>query len=232
MFDAGALLNQFLGADTGETVQKGKEYLKNNAGSLAGGAAVGGLAGYALGSKKGKKVAKKAATYGGMALVAGLAYKAYTNYQRQQQGAPAAIPPQPEALPQLPRDSGFQIEDQSGANSFGATLVSAMIAAAKADGQIDASEHQTIFAKIEELGLDNDQKAFLFDQLNRPLDLDSLVAAAASQERAVEIYLASLMAIEVDTPAEQAYLSMLAARLNLEPGLVNHIHETLNQAAE
>lgn len=232
MFDAGALLNQFLGADSGETVQKGKEYLSRNAGSLAGGAAVGGLAGYMLGSKKSKKMAKKAATYGGMALVAGLAYKAVTNYQQQKQGAPASPTPQPETVPQLPRDSGFQIEDQGGANSFGATLVSAMIAAAKADGQIDSSEHQVIFAKIEELGLGNDQKAFLFDQLNRPLDLDSLVAAASSQEQAVEIYVASLMAIEVDTPAEQAYLSMLAARLNLEPELVNHIHSTLSQAAE
>ncbi len=58
------------------------------------------------------------------------------------------------------------------------------------------------------------------------------MAAASSQEQAVEIYVASPMAIEADTPAEQAYLSMLAARLNLEPELVNHIHSTLSQAAE
>jgi len=239
MFDAGALLNQFLGAGAGETAQKGKDYLSRNAGALAGGAAAGGLAGYFLGSKKGKKIskkgkkmAKKAAKYGGMALVGGLAYKAFTSYQQQKSGTPAVPASQPETLPQLPRDSAFQIEEQGGANSFGATLVSAMIAAAKADGQIDGSEHQAIFAKIEELGLDNDEKAFLFDQLNRPLDLDSLVAAASSQEQAVEIYLASLLAIEVDTPAEQAYLSMLAARLDLEPELVKHIHSTLAQAAD
>lgn len=230
MFDAGALLNQFLGAGSTDTLKKGKDYLSQNAGSLAGGAAVGGLAGYALGSKKGKKMAKKAATYGGMALVAGLAYKAFTNYQQQKQGT--STTPRSEVIPQPPEDSGFRVEETGDSNSFGATLVSAMIAAAKADGQIDGSEHQAIFARIEQLGLDSEQKAFLFDQLNRPLDLDSLVAAASTQEQAVEIYVASLMAIEVDTPAEQAYLSMLAARLNLQPELVNQVHNTLGQAAE
>ena len=107
-----------------------------------------------------------------------------------------------------------------------------MIAAAKADGQIDGDELQKVFAKVEELGLDPDEKTFLFDQLNRPLDIDTLVAAARTQEQAVEVYVASLMAIEADTPAERAYLSMLAARLNLEEDLVNHIHNTLSQAAD
>ena len=232
MFDAAALLNQFLGAGSGDTVQKGKDYLSTNAGSLAGGAAAGGVAGFLLGSKKGRKVATKAATYGGMALVAGLAHKAYSNYKQGKQTTAAHPEIQSETLPELPQNSAFQIEDKGGINSFGATLISAMIAAAKADGQIDGDELQKVFAKVEELGLDADEKTFLFDQLNRPLDIDTLVAAASTQEQAVEIYVASLMAIEADTPAEQAYLSMLAARLNLEQDLVNHIHNTLSQAAD
>jgi len=226
MFDAGALLNQFLGADTSQTIQKGKDYLSNNAGSLAGGAALGGLGGYMLGSKKGRKFAKKAATYGGMALMAGLAYKAYNNYQSQKNSSASSPSPQTE---QIADESAFHIENQNGSNSFGAMLISAMIAAAKADGKIDGKEHQAIFSRIEEMQLDNDEKAFLFDQLNRPLDIDSLVSAITSKEQAVEIYLASLMAIDVDTQAEKAYLSMLAARLNLEEELVNHIHSTVEQ---
>ena len=228
MFDAQALLNQFLGANSNDKIQKGKDYLAKNSGSLASGAAAGGLAGYLLGSKKGKKIAKKAATYGGMALVAGLAYKAYTGYQQNKQMG-SASPVEHEAIPEPPMHSGFRIEDQSESDNFCATLVSAMIAAAKADGHIDSAEHQAIFAKIEELGLDNDQKAFLFDQLNRPLDIDSLVAAAATKEQAVEVYVASIMAIEIDSPAEKAYLSMLAARLDLEEELVDHIHSTLSE---
>lgn len=229
MFNAGALLNQFLGADTSQTIQKGKDYLSNNVGSLAGGAALGGLGGYMLGSKKGRKFAKKAATYGGMALMAGLAYKAYNNYQSQKNGAVSSPSSQTKKIAD---ESAFQIENQNGTNSFGATLISAMIAAAKADGKIDGQEHQAIFSKIEETQLENDEKAFLFDQLNRPMDIDSLVAAATSKEQAVEIYLASLMAIDLDTLAEKAYLSMLAARLNLEEDLVNHIHSTVEQGLE
>ncbi|MCV6627746.1 MAG: tellurite resistance TerB family protein [Cellvibrionaceae bacterium] len=226
MFDANKLMNQLLG---GETVQKSKDYLSDNKGGIAGGAVAGGLAGYMMGSKKGRKMAKKAATYGGLALLAGVAYKAYNNYQQNKST------PHGQAEPELtlaPADSNFALEDQTGSKPFATTLVSAMIAAAKADGQIDGAEQQAIFGKIQELELGAEEKAFLFDQLNQPMNIDGLVAAASSREQAVEIYLASLMAIEVDTPAEQAYLSMLAARLNLEPELVAEIHNSLTAATQ
>ncbi|MGB0722176.1 MAG: tellurite resistance TerB family protein [Gammaproteobacteria bacterium] len=250
MFDAGALINQFLGAGGGDAVRKGKEYLSENGGGLAGGAVMGGLAGYLLGSKSGRKIAKNAATYGGMALVAGLAYKAYSGYRANQQGG-QPVTKQTLGVPASAHDaavtptsansvggetlipeSEFQVDDPVGADGFGAVLVSAMIAAAKADGHIDGPEQQAIFNKINELNLDNEQKAFLFDQLNRPLDIDTLVAAAKGPEQAIEIYVASVLAIDPDTPAEQAYLAMLAARLSLEPGLVEEIHRTVRQAEE
>lgn len=265
MFDAAKIMNQLLGAGgshsssgKGDLLQQGKQMLGNSGGGFAGGAAAGGLAGYLLGSKKGRKMAKKAAKYGGMALVAGLAYKAYNNYQSQKQapgqatpnqGAPGQTPHSQAAsntanysndalevvnqqdVPAVPQNSAFALPDNSqGQQDFSAMLISAMIAAAKADGQIDGAEHQAIFGKIEELGLDTQAKAFVLDQLNKPLDIDSLVASAANKEQAVELYLASLMAIEVDTAAEQAYMNMLAARLELEPELVAQIHQTVAQA--
>lgn len=264
MFDASKLINEFLGASQGgntssnqrgggDLMQRGKDYLSNNAGGIGGGALAGGLAGYMMGSKKGRKMAKKAATYGGLALVAGLAYKAYSDYQGKKAGVPVvdgqvgstgqSIPAnlhqtqgsqvQLSHVPVVPMGSGFEVNEMTErATGFGATLVSAMIAAAKADGQIDSIENQAIFAKIEELGLSSDEKLFLFDQLNKPLDIDNLVGQARSKEQAVEIYMASLMAIEPDTPSEQAYLTMLAARLNIEPELASQIHQTLLEASE
>ncbi|MCV6623765.1 MAG: tellurite resistance TerB family protein [Cellvibrionaceae bacterium] len=265
MFDAAKIMNQLLGAGgshsssgKGDLLQQGKQMLGNSGGGFAGGAAAGGLAGYLLGSKKGRKMAKKAAKYGGMALVAGLAYKAYNNYQSQKQAPGQATPNQgapgqtthsqaasntanysndalevvnQQEVPAVPQNSAFALPDSSqGQQDFSAMLISAMIAAAKADGQIDGAEHQAIFGKIEELGLDTQAKAFVLDQLNKPLDIDSLVSSAANKEQAVELYLASLMAIEVDTAAEQAYMNMLAARLELEPELVAQIHQTVAQA--
>lgn len=265
MFDASKLISEFLGAggnisgsqrgpnSGGDLLQQGKDYLTNNAGGIGGGALAGGLAGYMLGSKKGRKMAKKAATYGGLALVAGLAYKAYSDYQGKKAGVPVVdgnvgssektIPatmhaphgtnPQLTHVPVVPMGSRFEVNELTErAAGFGATLVSAMIAAAKADGQIDAEEHQAIFAKIEELDLSVEEKGFLFDQLNKPLDIDSLVAQARTKEQAVEVYIASLMAIEPDTPSEQAYLTMLAARLDLEPELTSHIHATVVAAGD
>jgi uncharacterized membrane protein YebE (DUF533 family) len=98
-------------------------------------------------------------------------------------------------------------------------LLRAMIAAAKADGHVDGEEQKSIFARLDELDLDTEAKAFVIDELRRPLDIDAVVAGATCPERAVEIYTASLLAIDPDDPAEQAYLAMLASRLKLDPAL-------------
>jgi uncharacterized membrane protein YebE (DUF533 family) len=98
-------------------------------------------------------------------------------------------------------------------------LLRAMIAAAKADGHIDAGEQKKIFARLDEFDLDSEAKAFVVDELRKPLDIDAVVAAATSTELAVEIYAASVLAIDPDDPAEQAYLATLASRLKLDPAL-------------
>ena len=64
----------------------------------------------------------------------------------------------------------------------------------------------------------------MFDELSAPLNLDAVVAGADTPEHAAEIYAASLVAMDADTPAEKAYLQMLAARLGLEPALVDEMH--------
>ena len=53
-----------------------------------------------------------------------------------------------------------------------------------------------------------------------------LIATARGQsELAAQIYGASLLAIEVDTPAERKYLDRLAAGLNLSPRVTGRIQE-------
>jgi uncharacterized membrane protein YebE (DUF533 family) len=61
-------------------------------------------------------------------------------------------------------------------------------------------------------------------EMGRPVDLDTIANGADSREVAAEIYLTSLLAIDVDTAADKSYLAMLAARLNLPPGLVSELH--------
>ncbi|SFK51940.1 Uncharacterized membrane protein YebE, DUF533 family [Pseudovibrio ascidiaceicola] len=252
MFDSKALLDQFLGSNGGNqargALDKGQSYIKNNAGGLAGGAVAGGLAGYLLGSKKGKKLGKKAVKYGGMALVGGLAYKAFQTWQdgknnggggaaaphgsAQAQATPATVVPVPEPLA-LPDPTGTAFDPDAGAGDakeFAMALIVAMIQAAKADGTVDGDEMQRIFEKLDELGLGAEEKAFVLDEMRAPLDIDRVVAFATCPETAAEIYTASRLAIDPNLPAEQAYLMMLAARLELDSGLVTELDKAIAAA--
>jgi uncharacterized membrane protein YebE (DUF533 family) len=202
------------------------------------GALSGGLASVLMGSKGGRKLAKNALTYGGIAAIGGLAYKAYRDYQEKQSPpaaqAPAEAPrPASSGVPVLPppSDSPFALANApQGADRFAQALVTAMIAAAKADGHVDADEQKRILGKLSENGLDPEEVAFLTQELTSPLDIDKVVKAAQSKEEAVEIYAASLIAITADHPAERAYLDMLAARLGLEPELARTIERTIEGA--
>ena len=221
MFDPQKLLEQFLG---GAKPQDGgaksgglsPDFMKG----LATGGVAGGLAGILLGGKTSKKMAKGAVKLGGTAALAGLAYKAYTQWQASKGAGPAEEAPAPmKDITPTAEGTPFLPAPEAQRNDMSLAILRAMIAAAKADGQIDAEEQRRIFAKLDELDLGTEEKAFVIDELRKPLDIDAVVKAAATPELAVEIYAASFLAIDPDDPAEQAYLAMLASRLKLDPGL-------------
>ncbi|MGV3491672.1 MAG: tellurite resistance TerB family protein [Devosia sp.] len=167
------------------------------------------------------KLVGNTAKLGAVAAVGGLAYSAWQKYQQnQQQGGanPGPAPQQDAFVP--PPQAGHQTEE------LGKTLVRAMIAAAKADGQIDGDEKNRIFARLESMTLSAEEKAFVFDELSTPLNVDAVVARADTPEHAAEIYAASLVAMVPDTPAERAYLEALAYKLKLPTGLVEEIHRS------
>ncbi len=177
--------------------------------------AMTGAAGLAAGMLLGRGGFGGLAKAGAIAAVGGLAYNAWKNHQAQQGGA---APAEDRFIP--PAEAGHQQEELS------KTLVRAMIAATKADGKIDAEEKEAIFAKLETMPLAAEEKAFVFDELASPLDINAVVARADTAEHAAEIYAASLVAITADTAAERAYLDALAHKLKLAPGLVAEIHKT------
>ncbi|WP_316355630.1 tellurite resistance TerB family protein [Devosia sp.] len=168
------------------------------------------------------KLAGNAVKIGAVAAVGGLAYNAWQNYQRNQQGA-ASMPGQDAFIPAA--------SDTRGQEELGKSLVRAMIAAAKADGRIDADEKEAIFGKLETMNLSAEEKAWVFDELSTPLDINAVVARADTPEHATEIYAASLVAITADTASERAYLDALASKLNLAPALVVEIHKTAGEHA-
>jgi uncharacterized membrane protein YebE (DUF533 family) len=170
------------------------------------------------------KLAGNAVKIGAVAAVGGLAYSAWQNYQRNQQGSGQTAAPSQDAF--IPAATDSQSHEE-----LGKTLVRAMIAASKADGRIDADEKEAIFAKLETMSLSSEEKAWVFDELSSPLDINAVVARADTPEHATEIYAASLVAITADTASERAYLHALASKLRLDPALVSEIHKAAGEKA-
>lgn len=105
-------------------------------------------------------------------------------------------------------------------------ILRAMINATKADGQIDESEINRIAGKLEEIGADAGARRYLMTQMQQPMETEGLIAAAQGKpELAAQIYGATLLAIEVDTQAEKAYLDQLAAGTGLSPQVTARIRE-------
>lgn len=211
-------------------------------GGLAGGAAAGGLVALMLGNKKARKLGGKVLTYGGLAAAAGLAYKAYSDYRRRSDApGPSAAPGQsPQSAPQHahnvappPALSEAAFDPATAQDATGGDLrlllLRAMISAAKADGHIDSTEHKIIWDQVEGLALAPDEKAFLFDQVAAPADPIAIAQEARDEAQASEIYLVSLLAVDIDTQEERRYMERLADALRL-PGPLRA--ELESQAAE
>jgi len=191
--------------------------------------AAGAIAAVLLGTGAGRQVTGAAVRLGGLAAIGGLAYKAYQNYKN---GAEPARAPasEPELLPP-PADTSFHpSQAPQGEDAFTLTLVRAMISAAKADGHVDADERKKIADKLSLSGIGPEAEKFLMAELERPLDLDELVAAAHTEAQKLELYTASRLTIDPDTRAERGYLDLLAGRLGLPDALVDHVEATVSAA--
>lgn len=241
MFDAKSLLDQLIGGQSqgrpdrsgGFGNQGSGDFMQQATNALSGfggGALTGGLAGLLLGSKSGRKLAGSALTYGGMAVAGALAYRAYQNWQAGKAAAPASNAQTPLLPP--PTDTPFNPASEAEQQSLAQNLLRAMISAAKADGHIDPAEQNNIFAQMDKLNVSAEDKAFVMDELRKPLDVDAVAHAARTPEEAAELYTVSLLAIDVDNPSERAYLALLAARLKLDEKLVTHLHATVEGATE
>lgn len=184
-------------------------------GNAAGAAAAGGLLGSLLGGRGGGGLLRM----GGMAVVGLLAHRAYEQWKAQQGGAA------PEA-----RDFARPEAETTSGRPFGLALVQAMMAAARADGTMDAAERERIFAEAERLNLDAGEKAEMFRILEVSADPETVARLAETEAQKAELYTASALIIGEAGAAERAYLEALAGALNLPPGLVQRLDAELREA--
>jgi uncharacterized membrane protein YebE (DUF533 family) len=102
-----------------------------------------------------------------------------------------------------------------------------MIAAANADYELDDDERARIVAALDEAGFSDEERGFLENEMESPLELGALAEQANTPELAREVYLAALLTIEVDSKAEENWLARLAQRLGLDESTVAELSSML-----
>lgn len=145
---------------------------------------------------------------------------------------PSNLPPIPGSASRAP-DAGAALAPEEG-DRRARVLVRAMVEAAKADGTVEPVERARILEQLEAAGADAEARGFVVELLERPLDLDGILAWVDTSDTklAAEVYVASRVVIADETPAESAYLALLAARLGLSEELVRELRMQVDQALE
>lgn len=182
------------------------------------GALVAGVAAMLLGTRSGRKLTGTAVKLGGLAALGGLAYKGYQNWQQnnasQADNQVDVTDYQPiETLPEEQADQRSRV------------ILSAVIAASKADGHIDDEERARIQSYIDKFAQSDELTQFVHEELAKPLDPGEIAMACDTPELANEVYLASMLMIDQSNFMEKTYLSELARQLALDPDLVASLEQ-------
>jgi uncharacterized membrane protein YebE (DUF533 family) len=194
--------------------------------ATGGGDGLGGLLGGLLGGSGGSSTGGTTqgrptggTNYAALASLGMMAFQAYQSWQRSQAAAPQ------QAVRTVDQLSGPEAEDHSHA------ILSALIAAAKADGRIDKQEEQLIYAEIKRQTSDPQLQQWLDEEVSKPLDAAEVAQSAQDPAMAAEMYLASVMLVDDQQDAERAYLDELAGALQIDPTLQVHLEQQAKGAA-
>lgn len=217
------IVEQLSGGQTPEElIERAKKMIAEN--QFGAGAALGGLGALILGTRTGRGLAIGAAKLGALALIGGLAYKAYQNYS---QGKPLLGDGNSDtsafASDVAPAPDGTGFEPDAISNETAALLIRAMLASAAADGRVDASEEQKIIGSLSQAGLGQEAESFIQNALRNPATPAELAAAVRTPEEALQVFTAARIAVDIDTVEERTFLAELAAALKLDPSLIAHI---------
>ena len=103
-------------------------------------------------------------------------------------------------------------------------LLRAMVNAAKADGKIDATEQSKILGQLKEAP--EEELEMVRQQVQAPLDIQGVIDSVPNGMEQ-QVYLMSLLAINLDSKPEALYLDKLAKALNISNEDSNSIHDKL-----
>lgn len=143
---------------------------------------------------------------------------------------PAVPPPVHAATPVIPTSASPPVEPPRSMSVEPATvLIRAMISAANADGVIDAEERANIMRAAQESGLNTEELAFLQREIDKPWSLRDVADHADTPDLRKQVYIASRMAITVDSESERRYLQALSVALYLTTDEVAQLEAQLGE---
>jgi uncharacterized membrane protein YebE (DUF533 family) len=238
-------VTQVTGQSPDQLLQKAKDFATQHPGLTQ--TALVGLAGLLFRGRKKGKLTGNLVKLGGLAVIGGMAYKAYQNQQSTKgiaggagatavptmdgpQALAAGTPgPQPdEAVAQsaltVPETSRFHPVSQTEDDAL--LFLRTMVAAAAADGHIDDAERSRIVKGLTEAGIDPDATHWLDTEMASPADVEELAANVNDPEKAAQVYSAARIAIDPDTIQEREFLNQLAEALDLDPAVRSQIDDT------
>ncbi|WP_232477386.1 tellurite resistance TerB family protein [Roseomonas sp. KE0001] len=186
-----------------------------------GGAAMGGLLGMLLGRGRRGRSGGLLATLGPMVLGA-LASRAFQAWQ-QGRAAQSSTPLAPQQLAEVDPRFLPSAAPATDGQPFEFAVIRAMVAAAKADGHLDEQERAQILGQMSEGGMDVEAQQFLAELMASDLSPATVAKAAGSEEQASQLYVASRIVVDAESPQERAYLDALAVALRLPPDLAAHL---------
>ncbi|MCS6922655.1 MAG: tellurite resistance TerB family protein [Elioraea sp.] len=127
--------------------------------------------------------------------------------------APAAPPPPAEPVGAEDREALLTIR--------------AMIAAARADGTLDAAEREAIAGQLDQADLEPEARDLVLREFAQPASVEAIAREVTDPVLAAQIYAACILAVGEASAAERAWLDRFAALTGLSAATRRAIEERL-----
>jgi len=191
-------------------------------GMKTGAVAAGALA-ILLGTRAGRRLGGTALKIGSVAAIGGLAYNAWQRWESNVQGGRVKTIEPADGSVASPIDS----LDEKPLQERSVVLLRAMIAAAQADGHIDAAEKKIIMEKMGNQNFDAEVLEFLRSEIENPPTVDALASLVESETTAAEMYLAARIVIDQTNADQKQWLESLQQSLKLQPEFVTELEKEI-----
>ena len=176
-----------------------------------------------MNNKATRQLAKTVVQYNSAAVLGALAYKANEYYRRSVPLCDVAPITGHDITQSSPLPRFIDNRENYGEDFLTPVLMKAMIAAAKADGLVDADEQAQLPKAAGQLGFNESDSDFIAQLLTRHISPEEIAQSVVRNKHKSEVYLAAYFAISGQRNAGRVFLKYLANVMDLETGLSTYL---------